>query len=128
MNSLARACSALCIAGIIGGCASASRPQGAVPDRTRIQIDEIRPWSNATAYQVIRALRPEWLDVRARAASLQGSQRRVYLDDLHLGGLETLERIPASSIGAIYFFDGPAAVQRWGTDHSGGVIQIHTRR
>jgi hypothetical protein len=114
------------IVGALSGCASGSASRGTARDRSFIGIDEIRPFAHGTAYQVIRALRPEWLEVPPRTLAL-GAYRRVYLDDLFLGGLEALEQISASSIAAIYFFDGPRATQRWGTDHSAGVIQIRTR-
>ncbi len=127
MNRLLRFCILLCVVSAVPACASGSSSRGTTPpDRSSLGIDEIRPFSHGTAYQVIRALRPEWLEVQPRTVTL-GAQRRVYLDDLHLGGLETLEQISASSIAAIYYFDGPRATQRWGSDHAAGVIQIRTR-
>jgi len=127
MNHLLRLCVLLCMVGAVPGCASGGQSRGTAPDRNSLGIDEIRPYSHGSAYQVIRALRPEWLEGSPRSVTL-GAYRRVYLDDLFLGGIDMLEQISASSIWAIYYFDGPRATQRWGTDHSAGVIQIRTRR
>jgi len=127
MNRLLRLCILLCLVGAIPACASGSASRGTAPDRNVLSIDEIQQYSHGTAYQVIRALRPEWLEVPPMSIR-SGTYRRVYHDDLFLGGLDMLEQISASSISAIYFFDGPRAAHRWGSDHAAGVIQLRTRQ
>jgi hypothetical protein len=74
----------------------------------------------------VQDLRPHWL--QGRSGSLDSrSEVRVYVGEVPLGGIATLRQIPTATIEAIWHFDGPAATQRWGTDHAAGVIQIVNR-
>ena len=68
-----------------------------------------------------------WL--RRTAATLAGPPADVliYVDGQRFGGSGTLSRISINTIKEIRFHSASEATQRWGTDHSGGVIEVITR-
>jgi len=83
-----------------------------------------------TALQVLRHLRPEFLG--RHATPMPGDNEEgfavVNLDGVRLGGLETLEDIPVTTIVEIRYLRPPAAVERLGKSHRGGVILVSTIR
>jgi hypothetical protein len=91
----------------------------------RTEIDRGQ-WPNA--YEAIRGLRPQWLRVRGRD-TITGDPGtvQVLLDDVRLGGPESLRTLPISGIAYIQFLDGITASQRWGTGYGNGAIFISTR-
>lgn len=97
------------------------------PDRNIITQQEILEHKFETLYDAIAALRPVWLQARG-ANSLQSTstQVQVYLDNNHLGGVETLNTISLGSVVYIRHYDGVAATARWGLDHGQGVIYVST--
>ncbi|HEX6308602.1 MAG TPA: hypothetical protein VFZ69_10470 [Longimicrobiales bacterium] len=125
-RALRRAITILCVGAAAGAC-SATRSGGDSGDRTLITLAEIQGSHHSNAFALIQALRPHWLEIRGPASGGRRPAKRVYLDDLPLGGLDQLRQIPTSGIDMIRYFDGPSATQRWGADHSAGVIQIHSR-
>ena len=93
--------------------------------------DELRRIETGhTAFEAVRRLRPEFLS--RHAAPLPGDTEQgfavVYLDGTRLGGLETLEGIPVTTIVEIRFLRASAAVERLGKNHRGGVILVSTVR
>ena len=66
----------------------------------------------------------------SRAAPIIGKPGgvQVHLDDVHLGGVDTLREIPVIEIAYIQFFDPATASARWGLDHSHGAIYVSTRQ
>lgn len=87
-----------------------------------IQSEEWR-----TAYDIVQALRPQWLRKRGQQSILGSGDIVVYQDDMRLGGPSQLRDIPATLVVAMRYYDGPSAQQRWGLDHGYGVIQVETR-
>ena len=114
----------LCVA----ACASSS---AATPRRTRdvITAEEIARTRPGTAYDVVEALRPEFLRSRG-PVSTDGTQEYavVYLDGVRAGGLIELRRVPAEVLAEIRYISGPDATTRYGTGHAGGAILITTKR
>jgi hypothetical protein len=110
-------------------CASVSGPRrtGAAQSRL-ITPEEISVTRYATAFEVIEALRPQWLRPRGRTSFTMRETVKVYLDDSLLGEPEQLRHITAQSIGSIRYLDGNEASQRWGLDHGHGAIMVSTRR
>ncbi|HEX6134972.1 MAG TPA: hypothetical protein VFZ24_13480 [Longimicrobiales bacterium] len=124
---LRRAVVILCLGAAAGACGSARGAGSTGGDRNLITLAEIQATHHASAFALIQALRPHWLEIRGPASGGGRAQKRVYLDDLPLGGLDQLRQIPTSAIDMIRYFDGPSATQQWGSDHSAGVIQVHSR-
>lgn len=85
-----------------------------------------------TALDIVQRLRPSM--ARSRASTFQsGNQANqvpvmVYTDDVPLGTVENLRSIPASQVKEIRYITATDATQRWGTNHSSGVIQVITKR
>ena len=90
--------------------------------RNRISRDEImeRGDNASTAMEVIRRLRPAWLLAR-------GSDPVVYVDNVRRpGGVDALFNVTVGQIRLLEFIGAADATTRWGTGHTGGVIQVLT--
>jgi len=83
-----------------------------------------------TAFDALRKLRPEFLIRRGppMPTDPDAGYPVVYLDGQRLGGLNTLQGIPLSSIVEIRYLRTAAAVEQLGKSHPGGVIAVSTRR
>ena len=110
----------------------AGRIRAQTPTRGSVVArDEIRSVeSGFTALQALRRLRPEFLN--RHAAPLPGNNEEgfavVYLDGVRLGGLETLEDIPVTTIAEIRYLRASTAAERLGKNHRGGVILVSSIR
>lgn len=112
------------------------------PVRDLITREQIEASGAANVYDLVQSLHPEWLRTRGVKSFSEGDQvegggfrgdmvvvkgtdsRLVYLDEARIGGLETLRRIPATSVGSVRYLDAAAATYRWGTGHPHGVIWV----
>lgn len=80
-------------------------------------------------YEVVQALRSNWLRVRTSTnATGKADALIVYLDNQRLGGPEEMRRIVPSSVASVRYFDSIAASARWGLDHGGGAIYVVSAR
>jgi len=79
-------------------------------------------------YQAVTQLRPEFLRRHgATAVPLIASPMvDVYLDELPLGGAESLRSIPLDRVRLIRYISPVEADLRWGGSHSAGVILVTT--
>jgi hypothetical protein len=80
-----------------------------------------------TAYDAVESMRSNWLNTRGTDSFKNPSVVRVYLDNVSLGGKETLRTIAITTVVYIRYFDGLSATGRWGLDHGAGVIYVSTR-
>ena len=113
--------SASCAAGSQGA-AEPSRSS-----RDPITIDEIRSNPSLTnGYQVVQRFRPRWLRPRGRSSISSVAPVVVFMDNVHIGGVESLYNIAVERIAQIRFFDAADATSRWGTGFSGGAIEVIT--
>lgn len=95
-----------------------------------ITPEEIRTGPQSNAYDLVLALRPQWLRERG-PTSLGGSantQVRLYVDDVRVGNAADLRRIPVPSVASLRFMDPIEASSRWGFGHDNGAIMITTHR
>jgi len=110
----------------------AGRIRAQTPARGSIVArEEIRSVETGfTALEVLRRLRPEFLG--RHATPMPGDNEEgfavVYLDGVRLGGLETLQDIPVTTIIEMRYLRPSAAVERLGKSHRGGVILVSTIR
>ncbi len=116
------------------------RPTISSSPRTLITAQEVRDAAANTAYEVVRLLRPNWLntgsrgmiaDITCRASDpvcepIQVDEMKVYLDGHRLGGGSTLMEINAKNIESIRFFNPAQAVARWGAGNGQGAILVNT--
>jgi hypothetical protein len=91
---------------------------------TREEIGEQGP---SNAYNVIQALRPNWLQKRGQASFTQEGEIQVYLDGTGIGGIETLRGIHTDNVESIRFLDARQAMYRFGVGHEHGAILVATR-
>jgi len=82
----------------------------------------------ASLYEVVQSLRGRWLQTRG-PNSLLGRQVevQVLVDDLRMGGVETLRSLRTDNVVTISFVDPVAAGQRWGGKYAQGTIVVTTR-
>ncbi|MES3034627.1 MAG: hypothetical protein V4813_11585 [Gemmatimonadota bacterium] len=99
------------------------------PDRQLLTRDEIRSTQFTNAFEVVRALRGNWLRVRSADSFGKSSVLQVYLDMQRLnGGVEELRLMQPANIASIRFMDPVQASARWGMDHGAGAILVTTAR
>lgn len=103
------------------GNSGSSRPRG---DRNLLTQEQIRESNHQTLYDVVQSLRSNWLHDRGVDSFSNPTQILVYMDDVRLGGVETLRSIPTLGISYVRWYDGIAASGRWGLDHGKGVIYV----
>jgi hypothetical protein len=112
----------------VTGCSSNRPPAGPRGERDLLTYEQIAATNYTDAYQVVSALRSNWMNNRGTDTILGSpTQVLVYLDDARYGGVEALRNIPVSAISYIRHYDGIAATARWGLDHGAGVIYVSTR-
>lgn len=114
----------------LGGCASVQTggSQDSTPDHA-LFAPEIVAARVTDVYQAVLRLRPDFLHRGERPDSRDQSpdQIRVYLDDVDLGGIEALRRIPLDAVTQIRFVPATEADMRWAGRHPAGVILVSTQ-
>jgi hypothetical protein len=117
---------------LVAACASAtsSSPREPLPRNPSILLKS--EWADqnvSTALEAIEHLRPQFFNRRGET-SLQlrnATTLTVYMDNMRLGGIETLRNVPITAIQSIRYLSSGEATYRWGTNHMGGVIQLLSR-
>lgn len=101
-----------------------TRPEG----RSVISFYEISQASVDNAYDIVRLLRPEWLNTRPNDELYETryESTTVYLDDFRYGDIASLQTVHVSTIESIRFVSAAMATARWGPGNAMGVIQIIT--
>ncbi len=136
-----------------GGGAPGAGPSGLrpAPGQGPITAVDIRATRARRLSDVIRQLRPQWLNVRgvdvlppdslrrspgdsARTslgqslyigdATRSASGPRIYLDDMLLGGIQDLDEIEPNAIALIEYVDPRHAMMRWGVGNNDGAIRV----
>lgn len=124
---------------LLGACASgggaagapAAAPQVRRPrqDQQLITRDVITGTQYTNMFDVIQAMRSNWLTVRTTSGgSGPAPSLVVYLDNQRIGGVDELRRILPSSVQQARYYDPIAASARWGMDHGAGAIYITTAK
>ncbi len=110
-----------------------SAMQGPRPDPERITREEIQSGEATNLYDVIRRLRPRWLNVERRSGDRSfGAVQSgvvVYQNRSYLGGLDVLEQWSPEGVYQLEWMDGPrasASLPGIGSRHVLGAIIIHT--
>jgi hypothetical protein len=108
-------------------CSSSPRQRTGSRQLGVITTQEMDAARYSTAFEVVEALRPQWLRTRGRTSFRAAESVKVYLDDSLLGTPDQLRQITTRSISSIRFMDGTEATTRWGLDHGHGAIIVSTR-
>lgn len=122
------------LAVLLASCAAASTggsSEGPIGDTDVILREEIdRSGSSRNAYELIQAVRPQWLITRGIANLRQAAGEEdivVYMDNARLGFREELRRVPLGAVRYLEFFDARRATQRWGAGHIHGAVLVSTQ-
>lgn len=108
-----------------GACAALALPSS---DRESdyLRPPELRAMPMPDLATLLQHRRPLWLS--ARPTSIRAMQPIVvYLNGARLGGAEVLTTIPVRDVHIARHVRPTAAVQKYGTGHSGGVIELYTK-
>jgi len=108
--------------------AAASGSRVPAPRTDLITAEELRGGQFRNAYEAVSSLRARWLQSRGTDTFLgKPGEVQVHLDDVRLGGINSLREIPVIDIAYMQFFDPASASARWGLDHGHGAIYVSTR-
>jgi hypothetical protein len=81
----------------------------------------------ASLYEVVQALRGRWLRSRGPNTILgRQTEVQVMVDDMRLGGVNTLRSLTRDNVVQIAFVDPVTAAQRWGGKYAQGTIVVTT--
>ena len=114
---------------VLAACApngQSASPVGGRPDL--LTEEQLRSQSYTTAFEAVSSLRPQWLRTRGVDSFRAPTQIQVYLDNMRLGGVNSLQQIPSVAVYWIRWYDGLDATARWGLDHGQGAIYVSTSR
>jgi hypothetical protein len=115
------------IVATVTGCGARQGAGGTGGDRSVITFEQLQEGGYRNALEAVEALRRTWLVERPDGITTQ-REVQVYLDHSRLGGVQSLRQVSTSDIASIRYIDAATAINRWGVDHSQGVIMIVTRK
>ncbi len=119
---------ACCLAFALSACATGGTHTGAGHDPNAITADEIEGSHEATAYDVVRTLRPNMLVTHGMTSFTQADPGIiVFLNNQQFGPVQSLDRIPAKDVDEIHFYSASEAALRHGTGFPDGVIEVKTK-
>lgn len=128
---------AVCLLAVAGACAPAGAGPAPSGNLKEITSEQVRAASQHNAYELVHALRPDWLRKRTSAVGISRANTRIvrgddyvtaYRDGQRLGPVEALRNIPIMDVGSVRHYDAPAAQQRFGSGNSNGAVEVITRR
>ena len=107
---------------------AASATRAPRQDQQLITRDVIIGTQYTNLFDVIQALRSNWLRVKNSGDFGKADVLQVYLDNQHVGGVDELRNIPPLSVLSVRYFDPISASARWGLNHNGGAIYVLTAK
>jgi hypothetical protein len=96
-------------------------------DARLLTAEEIKSSSASNLFDVIRSHRPEWLIKRGQTSINLEGDIVVYVDNVSLGGPESLKGIDVHSVQVVRFLNASEAQMRYGVGHMHGAIVVTTR-
>jgi hypothetical protein len=116
----------LCVTAACAASSPGSRTAGR-RDARALSVEEIRAASASNMYDVIRSQRPEWLIKRGQTSINMEGDIVVYVDNVALGGPESLRSVDVQSVQSARFLNASEAQMRYGVGHMHGAIVVVTR-
>jgi hypothetical protein len=93
-----------------------------------LTLQELSASTSPNAYEIVRELRPYWLRPRGQVSPRNPMPEiAVYLDDIRIGNISELQRIPRTTIKEMRYYSASDATNKWGTGHARGAIAIVTK-
>ena len=78
-----------------------------------------------TAFEIVKRLRPNWLNVRGPSSiNLPTPDVVIYVNGVRRGGPDTLKDLPITGLNEIRHLRGTEATQRFGLGHENGAILV----
>lgn len=118
----------LLIVALVGAWACASTGQRTKRDHNLITRQEVESTDLATAYELVRTLRPRWLRKVGPSSITAVRPIAVYIDGTRVGGPRALETVPKIAVQEIRYYPPTEAQARWGLNHTHGAVAVITRR
>ena len=103
-------------------CALNTRETHPARDLNLISREQLAENHFHSTWDAVSSLHSNWL--LGRSASTDQSRVLVYLDEVRLGGIQSLKTMNVFGVSFIRYYDGLAATARWGLDHGAGVIYV----
>jgi hypothetical protein len=99
-------------------------------NRSQITAEEIATTNASSAYEIVERLRPEFLRSRGQKSLSDPTPDDpiVYVNGMRSGAIESMRSMSAQDVLEIRFITAADATTRFGTGHTGGVIEVRTRR
>lgn len=119
-------CTLLCW---VASCASAGGSRQSGSNDAVITQEEIQNSHQPTLYDVVRALRPNWLRTTPTAVRSDADAGiAVFLDNQRTGSIDMLQQMPSSTATSLHFYSASEAQSRFGLGNLHGVIQVVSTR
>lgn len=110
------------VATLAAACASGTGGErGPRRDPNLITVEELGEFASLNCLEVVRRLRPRWLQGRAGDPVAVRDGNRLGLAE------DYLQQIPAGDIKSIRFLNATEATMRFGTGVTGGAILVTTK-
>jgi hypothetical protein len=109
------------------GTASTTAPSRVREDPNIITREQIQEMRFTTAFDVVKTLRGNWLNARGVESFRYPTVVQVYLDEVRVGDVSTLQTIATAPIQYIRYYNAQDATAKWGVDHGRGAIYISTK-
>lgn len=94
-----------------------------------LTAEEMAEWASQDLFEVVRKLRPRWLQSRAPATARGRQSIAIILDGVRQdGGPEVMRGFRTGDIQSVQYMNARDATTRYGTDMTGGALVIQTRR
>ncbi len=115
----------------LAGCASAggggAENRGPRRDPNRITAEELAEYTTLTAVDVVRRLRPRWLQGRGAGTAGQNTPQLI-MDGARMGDAQyALRSLSVSDIAEMEYLNASDATMRFGTNFPGGAIIVTSR-
>lgn len=110
---------------LVLGCRSTA-PGSVRVDRNVITGVQIREHGFTNVFDAVQSLRSNWLLTKGPDSFRTPTEVQVYLDNVRMGGVQTLRTISTETVKWVRYYDGLAASARWGLDHGQGVVFVST--
>jgi hypothetical protein len=99
---------------------------------TLLAEEEVRASTATNVYELLQALRPQWLRVRGDNAhaevNVETAGIRVYVERGYVGDVNALRQIATAEVTTVEFLDAATATYRLGQGNPLGAIVVHTGR
>jgi hypothetical protein len=109
---------------VLAACATTG--DGSSYDPHLITLGEVEASVHQNAYDIVKTLRPRWLQIRTSMSIRSGpGSVRLYVDGLPQGRLQSIAK---SIIREIRYYPPTEAQARWGAGHQQGAVDVITRK